>query len=369
MVQTSLQLFHVEWQLVSCFGHNLDLAISKALKLDRVQKVIAKCHSLVEVFSRSWKKNRDLRAKQITLGLKQHKLMADAVTRWGSTCKMMSRILEQQQAICRVLAEDRKYWCRMPNDNEFSTMESVVAVLEPLYTFTDALSGEKCVTISAVRPLLKHILEKLLDPLPTDSCFVKEIKEVISDKLQSQYIFQELSDLLDISSCFDPRFQVHYVVNKDSTVQRIKSEALEIAGTITDASLNSDNCEASSATPPVTKKVKGLAGILKKVVQGETSISSGAFVLNDAEKVEKEVNHYLDLPCADPESDPLHWWRSERKRFPILAMLATKCLCICGTSVPSERLFSKSGFIVNHFRSRLKPDSVDKLIFLARNMS
>ena len=69
--------------------------------------MIAKCHRLVEVFSRSWK-NRDLRAKQITLGLKQHKLIADVVTRWGSTYKMMSRILEQQQDICRVLAEDRK---------------------------------------------------------------------------------------------------------------------------------------------------------------------------------------------------------------------------------------------------------------------
>ena len=83
-------------------------------------------------------------------------------------------------------------------------MESIVAVLEPLYVFTDALSGERCATISAVRPLLKHIIEKLLAPLPTDSCFVKEIKEVISDKLQAQYILKELSDLLDVSSSIDP---------------------------------------------------------------------------------------------------------------------------------------------------------------------
>ena len=79
--------------------------------------------------------------------------MADVVTHWGSPYKMMSRILKQQQTICRVLAED-------------------------------------------------------------------------TDKLQSQYILWELSDLLNISSCLDPRFQVHYVVNKDSTVQQIKSEAL-----------------------------------------------------------------------------------------------------------------------------------------------
>ena len=47
---------YLEWRRVSCFGHNLDLAISKVLKLDRVQKVVTKCHSLIEVFSRSWKK-------------------------------------------------------------------------------------------------------------------------------------------------------------------------------------------------------------------------------------------------------------------------------------------------------------------------
>ena len=36
----------LEWQRVSCFGHNLNLAIGKVLKLDRVHKVVIKCHSL-----------------------------------------------------------------------------------------------------------------------------------------------------------------------------------------------------------------------------------------------------------------------------------------------------------------------------------
>ena len=87
------------------------------------------------------------------------------------------------------------------------------------------------------------------------------------------------------------------------------------------------------------------------------------------ERVEKEMDRYFDLMAADPESDPLQWWRYERQHFPILAALAQKYLCICGTSVPSEYLFSKSGFIINEFRSRLKPECVDKLVFLARNMS
>ena len=40
-----------EW--LSCFGHNLNLAVSKALQIDRVQRCVRKCHSLIEVFSRS----------------------------------------------------------------------------------------------------------------------------------------------------------------------------------------------------------------------------------------------------------------------------------------------------------------------------
>ena len=48
-------------------------------------------------------------------------------------------------------------------------------------------------------------------------------------------------------------------------------------------------------------------------------------------------------------------------QFPLIAKLARKYLCVCATSVPSERLFSIGGKIVDG-RSRLKPDKVNELI-------
>ena len=87
---------------------------------------------LIEVFSRSWKKSRDLQQKQEALNLPRHKLIADLSTCWGSTFEMVSRIIEQQQAICAVLAEDRKCWNEMPNKDKFTTLEDMVKVLEPL---------------------------------------------------------------------------------------------------------------------------------------------------------------------------------------------------------------------------------------------
>ena len=147
---------------IGCFGHNLDLGIRKGLANNQVQRALARCHSLVELFHRSWKKTRDLRQKQELLDLPQHKLISDVATRWGSTFEMVSRIIEQQQAISAVLAEDRKNWHKMPTNSELSVLESVVDVLKPLSYLTDALSGEKQVTASAVIPVLKHVKSILL---------------------------------------------------------------------------------------------------------------------------------------------------------------------------------------------------------------
>ena len=102
--------FHTKgWAKLSCFGHNLDLAVGKVLDHPQIQKALGRCGSLAECFSRSWKKSRDLQKKQTVLGLKNHKLIGAVSTHWGSTYEMIERILEQWQIIASVLAEDCKY--------------------------------------------------------------------------------------------------------------------------------------------------------------------------------------------------------------------------------------------------------------------
>jgi len=41
-----------------------------------------------------------------------------------------------------------------------------------------------------------------------------------------------------------------------------------------------------------------------------------------------------------PKPNPLYdWWRSQHNSYPILVELAKKYLCVCASSVASERLF------------------------------
>lgn len=72
--------------------------------------------------------------------------------------------------------------------------------------------------------------------------------------------------------------------------------------------------------------------------------------------------------CTSVDSDPLSWWKYHEYLYPNLAVLAKRYLAIPATSVPSERVFSTAGDIVTATRSALSTDSVDKLVFLKKNL-
>ena len=206
--------------------HCLDLAICKGLQIHKVEMAVKKCRALVETFSRSWKRSRDLREKQESLGLPKHKLIGDVATRWGSTYAMTSRIIEQQQAISAVLAEDRKNWNKLLTDEEFQVIEALSTVLEPFSYLTDALSGEKIVTVSAIRPVMKHIAEILTMVKDTDSRFIQEVKQKISNDISKRYDDERIQQLLDKAAFLDPRFK-KCVSNYNDTVEMIEEEALD----------------------------------------------------------------------------------------------------------------------------------------------
>ena len=89
-------------------------------------------------------------------------------TRWNSTYYMLERILKQQQPICATLLEIKKKDL-MPSHAEVTAMETFVEVMEPIVKITEAMGGQKWVTVSSVKPLLHQLSFKYLNIVPTDS--------------------------------------------------------------------------------------------------------------------------------------------------------------------------------------------------------
>ena len=120
-----------------------------------------------------------------------------------------------------------------------------------------------------------------------------------------------------------------------------------------------DSSTSSAIAGPSPTKKSSLGSLFKDAAK-ETQP-----VLPPEQQVKAEVAAF---PKLDPEEDPLQCWKVQSPRFPALCKLAQLYLCVCATSSSSEHLFSTSGNIVTHQTASLKPDKVDMLVYLAKNL-
>ena len=144
----------------------------------------------------------------------------------------------------------------------------------------------------------------------------------------------------------------------------IKLEILKINDTVAESEVKVVDDDG-----PAAKKSKLGKFLGKKygigIMQSDSSNSNSVSKLTP---LEKELLMYLQYPQLEIEECPLSWWKKESIHLPLLSSLPWKFLCICATSVASERTFSTGGNIVTSKRNFLKPHVVDQLVFLAQNL-
>ena len=174
----------LKWKRLSCFGHNLDLAINKGLQDNRIDWALSLCRKVVASFSYSWKRQRDLKEIQQQKDLPLKKLKGDVCTRWGSKADMIERIIEQQDAIRVVLGQDRKVPHLIPSWQDFDVLQSVLEAVGGCKDLTDLLSGEKRVTCSAIKSLIEVVNDKIVTPKDDDTELTLEIKQRIKNDLE-----------------------------------------------------------------------------------------------------------------------------------------------------------------------------------------
>ncbi|KYN22609.1 hypothetical protein ALC57_04992, partial [Trachymyrmex cornetzi] len=76
------------------------------------------------------------------------------------------------------------------------------------------------------------------------------------------------------------------------------------------------------------------------------------------------VRNFLSCPNINLLEEPIHYLKT---RHPGIYLIALKYLCTPGSSVPVERLFSATGYIISERRNRLSPKNVQILSFLNKN--
>ncbi|XP_073488853.1 E3 SUMO-protein ligase ZBED1-like [Aquarana catesbeiana] len=353
------------WTRLQCFGHRLHPAIENAMKDQRIERAMGLCKKLVGCFSYSWRRKRELSEAQKQLCLPDHKLKTECPTRWGSRQAMVRRILEQQAAITHVLSSDCKARHLFPTWQDREVLEAVDKTLTPLADFTDALSGEQYVSVSSVKPALHLFQSSVLAVKEEDSDLFCTIKSKIMGYLEEKYQDQKTQDLLDIATTLDPRFKMTYLNEDNKTVvqNRLKNEMSKLTTV-----KKSPPTITSSSSGPAKKTGKTLGSFFKAAQSEGAPDPASDSQQQQSESLSLELHSYLFLGNTDSEDDPLGWWKAHKEQYLRLSALAKKYLCIPATSSPSERVFSRGGNIVTCRRSALKPQNVDRLVFLAKNL-
>lgn len=176
-----------------------------------------------------------------------------------------------------------------------------------------------------------------------------------------------------IATMVDPR---HKHLSFLSPARRISANAklLELAQAEDVSSTSTTAGGASSASASTTGEEEGAQADVPDQGAAQQRRTSamvqllGAYYTNQVTNdVEREVDTFLKDAVPDLDSDPTDWWEKNETRYPRLAKVAKRYLCIPATSVPSERVFSACGLTVTKLRSRLTPEHVDMLIFLNKN--
>ncbi|MEW8547555.1 MAG: hAT transposon family protein [Candidatus Thiodiazotropha sp.] len=367
---------------VRCFGHTLQLAIRSSFdKVPMITRTISAAKGLVNHFKRSVNINIELERRQRQMGIATNKLIIDCPTRWNSTYNMFERLLEQRLAIYAVLHDQtitKPSDARVLDmaDEQWSFMEAIVPVLQPLYMATRLMCSEEYPTLSGVYPVLFSLIDMHLALRDTDCPAVAAFKTHVSDDLKRRYKLNDPSTLCKglamMCTFLDPRYKaLPFLPVEQRTAVHEHVRSLLTADT-------PSKLQTDTKTETETDNAEGTRGGNNnnfsckrgKLSQDDVAfLLGGYFDMSDCEVVvpssgTEELEFYTKEKSVNPKTNPFTWWKQNRSTYPKLATLARRVLCSPATSVPSERVFSIAGGTVSKLRGALDPDTVDKLVFL-----
>ena len=282
-----------------------------------------------------------------------------------------------------VLSMDRKTTHLMPTWQDIDMLQSIYEALSPLSDLTDILSGEDYVTVSVILPLMNLLNSKFLKE-KEDTQLTADIKQRIRTDLNNRLSSYDCDQLLllQCASYLDPQFKGKYLDEDEVEDVKIKvmNDLLDLTVNPEDSTQSDQPAQSTSTiTPQLTitstatnqppSKKRKLGTLFKENDQESASGSTDTQPSMSREQLlQSEIESYTCMPRLDFEENPLKWWKVHSSNYPFLATFARRYLCVCATSSPSERLFSSSGHIASPIRMKLKPDMVNMLTFLSKNL-
>lgn len=200
---------------VSCFAHNINLVVTKALgALQDVVDIIEKIKRIVAYFKHSNTAQDDLRAEQRKEGKTDGNflyLKQEVPTRWNSTFYCLERFIFLSGHVGKILLmQTHKKAPPMLTPVELSVIEECLQLLKPFELATRDISGEKYISGSLVIPL-SNCIKKSLGKVSVTNELAQNLQDQLNQQIEKRFAPQEKNAILGAATMLDPRFKkIHF---------------------------------------------------------------------------------------------------------------------------------------------------------------
>lgn len=343
-----------------CYAHTINLIAQNSIK--QASEILNKVKTVVAYFRRSSAAMGKFFDQQRLLKIEPTKrLVQDVVTRWNSTFYMVERFVELEEPIRTTMALI-EHDLPIISVEEWQFMKELVEILRPLEDVTKVMSGQNYVTASSVIILTDGLLDIYRELQNKDySIISKAVIVAIMDGITSRLGNLESSNSLLITTFLDPRFK-NIAFSNDSITERTKKLITSlITGNIKNKTSLSDQAQQESVQVENKATETSIWRSFDKkisVLKPQGSAQSRAII---------EFQRYLEEPPISRNEDPLKWWKNNSYNFPHLSAVVKQKFMVVATSVPCERLFSKSSIVLSDRRNSLRSTKVKKILFLNCN--
>jgi len=275
---------------------------------------------------------------------------------------MFQRFFELKTPILSSLA-DLNYDVSLTSD-DWQIISKSCDILKRFEEITIEMSSEKGVTISKTilfTQALINFCNKLMTQYQTIPCIDSFIHK-LTEETNKRFGQLEKDMLLAEAIFSDPRFKKYGFKNHFGFQDTKRSIVNKGKIIISAKNIQQRNLTTYPIPPTASNKEDSIWNDFdSEVTDIVQSQDPKALMII-------EVDKYLQEPLIARSNDPLKWWNENKNIYPTLFEIMKRRFCIQGTSVPSERMFSKGGQVVTEKRNRLSSKRVEQIIFLNFNL-
>ena len=189
-----------------------------------------------------------------------------------------------------------------------------------------------------------------------DPWYIAEMKEKLLQDFTERTAMNLNFEVLQKCTALDPRFKNLKVVDKrfrNKIFDDLESEMQRMR-------INDENVAAAdkSCVERLSKKPK----VELNFSESESEDDDVGDQMCDV--VKKEIKDYRNEPLLARDEEVLPYWAKNKEKFPHLARIAKKYLCVMATSTEAERTFSALGLLLTKQRLCMTGENINKQLFL-----